>query len=113
MTDRAHISRTRRLALFREQHGRCHLCGGFIQATQAWELEHVIPLAMGGADDETNWALAHTKCHRTKTVRDLLELGRARRREAKHFGAKRSRNPLPGGRNDKLKKRIDGTVVRR
>ena len=106
MTERGHISRTRRLALFRDQHGRCHLCSGFIKATERWELEHVIPLAMGGADDETNWALAHTKCHKSKTVRDLLELGRAKRREAKHLGAKRSRKEIPGWR------RFDGTTVK-
>jgi len=113
MTERAHISRTRRLALFRDQHGRCHLCDGLIRPGEGWDLEHVIPLAMGGADDESNWALAHTKCHKSKTIRDIMDLARAKLREARHLGIRQSRNPLPCGRDSDYKKKIGGKVVPR
>ena len=98
MNKRASVSRFRRLAMFRDKDGRCHVCGEIIEFGTGWELEHIIPLAMGGADDETNWAPAHVKCHKIKTSLDLEDLGRAKRREAKHLGAKRSRNPIRGWR---------------
>jgi 5-methylcytosine-specific restriction enzyme A len=43
--------------------GCCHLCGN----PGATEVDHVVPLAEGGADDETNLAPVHEGCHREKT----------------------------------------------
>ena len=43
--------------------GCCHLCGN----PGATQVDHVIPLAEGGADDETNLAPIHEHCHREKT----------------------------------------------
>ena len=106
MTKRARMSTTRRKAIFRDKHGCCHICGWIIRIGESWEVEHIIPLAMGGVDDESNWSPAHTKCHRWKTAQDLEDLGRAKRREAKHLGAARSRNPIRGWR------KFNGTAVR-
>src|SRR5262245_1870377 len=64
---RVRISPTKRAEIFRDCDERCHLCGGRIDVGQKWDVEHVIPLAMGGADDITNWRPAHTKCHKGKT----------------------------------------------
>jgi hypothetical protein len=36
-----------------------------------------------------------------------------KRKHHAHIGAKRSKSPLPGGRNSKWKRKMDGTVVRR
>ncbi len=107
------VSTKRRVELFKAHDGVCHICGGKIQVGEAWELEHQIPIALGGADDETNWALAHVKCHRGKTSEDVGNIARAKRREARHLGIKKSRNPLPGGRSSPWKRTMDGRVVRR
>src|SRR5262245_19599899 len=85
---RVRISPTKRAEIVRNCDERCHLCGGSIRMGEAWDVEHVIPLAMGGADDVTNWRPAHVKCHKSKTIRDLIELGRAKRRERAHMGIK-------------------------
>ena len=47
------------------QHGRvCHVCG----LPMADEVDHVVPLAEGGADDESNLRPIHSvPCHREKT----------------------------------------------
>lgn len=43
----------------------CALCGA-----AATEVDHIVPLRRGGADDESNWqALCHT-CHSRKTARE-------------------------------------------
>jgi HNH endonuclease. len=85
---RRRLSRTTRLSIFMAADGICHMCGGRIQAGQAWDVSHVIPLALGGADDETNWRPAHRKCHRDHTAQtDIPAIARAKRREAKHLGA--------------------------
>lgn len=110
---RKSISAKIRLKVFNDHSGRCHICGGKISVGEAWDVEHVIPIALGGADDETNWSPAHSKCHRTKTTSDMGAIAKAKRRESRHRGVRVSRSPLPFGKRSKFKKKMDGTVVRR
>lgn len=76
------------IEFFLAHNGECHICGGKIDAVrEKWEREHVIPIALGGADDDSNMRPAHVKCHREKTDGDVAAIAKARRREAKHMGA--------------------------
>jgi 5-methylcytosine-specific restriction endonuclease McrA len=57
----------RRLRVLRAYAGVCHVCG----RCGADQVDHVIPLAFGGADDESNLRPIHaTPCHRAKTARE-------------------------------------------
>lgn len=104
----------RRLAVFESHGGKCHLCGEKIDGTkERWDLEHLIPLAIGGEDIESNVAPAHVSCHKVKTVVDAGNIAKANRIRAKHQGAHVSKHPLPGGRNSKLKRKVGGGVVPR
>lgn len=109
---RARLSTTARFALLQREKYCCHLCRGLIFVGQAWDVSHEIPLELHGADDEANRRAAHRKCHRghTATV-DLPAIARAKRIEASHHGARVSRQPMRGGRNDSLKRKMNGTVV--
>jgi 5-methylcytosine-specific restriction endonuclease McrA len=87
MTARGFISTKRRASLFTLKRGICHLCGGKVKRAEAWDLSHVIPLQLGGADDESNWDVAHRKCHRVRTAKvDAPDIAKAKRREANHKG---------------------------
>lgn len=78
-----------RARLFNLFEGKCYLCKGQIDGTkEAWEIEHVIPIAQGGEDEDSNLQLAHAKCHKAKTAEDMGNIARAKRREARHTGAK-------------------------
>jgi 5-methylcytosine-specific restriction protein A len=105
----------RRLALFEAHKGVCHICGEKIDGTrETWEIEHVIPLAMGGADDESNCRPAHARCHRPKTSDDRKVIAKAERVRAKHMGAKPSpKAKIPGSKGTKWKRKLDGTIVPR
>lgn len=115
MVRRRHWSTRARAALFMAHGGICHLCGGKIHATEAWDVSHETPLELGGADDDTNAKPAHRKCHRVHTAEtDIPAIAKAKRNEARHRGFKAaSRTPLPFSRNSRLKKKLDGTVVDR
>lgn len=89
MTARKRISARDLVALFTRKNGICHLCGGQIVPPEPWDVSHDRPLAMGGADDATNWDIAHRKCHKAHTAGvDVPQIAKAKRREAKHMGAK-------------------------
>jgi 5-methylcytosine-specific restriction endonuclease McrA len=113
MMARKSISTKTKVMLFNKRGGRCYLCEGKINIGESWDLEHVIPLAMGGLDEESNWELAHSKCHLIKTKADFGNIAKAKRRESRHIGAKESKTPLPFGKKSKWRKKMDGTIVPR
>ena len=112
---RARLSPRRRLQIFEAHNGICHICRQPIQPGQRWEISHPIPIALGGADDDTNRAPAHKHpCHSTVTAaRDIPAIAKAVRVRAKHIGAYRSSKPLPAGRDSRWSKKISGEVVAR
>jgi len=114
MTRRS-LSTRERLRLFAHHRGVCHICQGKIDGTrEAWEIEHELPVALGGDESDENRKLAHVKCHKAKTAKDVGRIRKADRARAKHTGAKsKPRHVIPGSKASGWKKRLDGSVVRR
>lgn len=111
---RRRISTKARVELFNAHKGRCHICSQKIAVGEAWDVEHVVPLALGGSDEVSNLSPAHRACHSPKTKDDVGQIAKAKRQEARHLGAKaESRNPLPGSRRSPFRKKLSGEVVRR
>lgn len=112
MTTRRSLSRTLRARVFDAANGLCHICGGKITASDAWDVEHRLPLALGGADDETNMSPAHKVCHRAKSADDIGRIRKADRQKAVLLGTKK-RPTMPGSRTSKWKRKLNGEVVLR
>lgn len=85
MTRRS-LSKLQRVRVFDRAGGLCHLCGQKIHVGQRWDVEHVKPLSMGGADDDTNMAPAHVECHAVKTAEETTQRAKADRARARHLG---------------------------
>jgi hypothetical protein len=111
---RVRITAKMRADIFLSRGGSCHLCSMKVVPGEDWDVSHDIPLEVGGKDDATNWFVAHRKCHRvhTSTV-DAPLIAKVKRIHQKHVGAKKTRSPMPLGRNSKFKRKMDGTIVRR
>lgn len=76
---------------------RCHISGRPIWPGDAWEVEHVKPLSMGGEHRESNMAPALVEPHREKTSAEASEREKADRIRRKHEGTwPRTRTPLRG-----------------
>lgn len=69
-TKRRAMTKARAARIFLAHNGKCCNCGQQIRQGDGWFVEHPIPLAQGGADDETNTAPAHTKCKPAKDATD-------------------------------------------
>jgi 5-methylcytosine-specific restriction protein A len=92
VTARKRLPTKDRVRIFELAKGTCHLCNGRIQAGEAWEVSHAVPLEMGGHDDDANRFPAHKKCHRTQTSTiDIPMIAKAKRRQARHLGIKKPR----------------------
>ena len=58
--------------LHRIQNGTCYICGGEIDLTlHVPNIDHIIPLANRGKDQEDNFALTHESCNKSKQDSNL------------------------------------------
>ncbi len=55
-------------AVWARDAGVCHLCGTLANAAD-WHLEHIVPLASGGAHSYQNTAVSHPHCNQSKNDR--------------------------------------------
>ncbi len=109
MTRRRSLSRLQRIKVFDDADGVCHICGLKIQPGVAWEVEHLIPLALGGGDTPENTRPAHFTCHKAKTRADQERIAKAVRQRANHLGIKRRQTrPMPGTKASGIKKPFGG-----
>ena len=101
-----------RLRIFLRYDGRCQCgCNRSIRPGETWDAEDTIAIINGGERRESNLKPWLTEHHKVKTREDVAEKSRVYRKAAKHLGIKlRKSRPFPGGRNSRLKKKVDGTV---
>ena len=69
-TERAALERR----LWDRQSGKCFICQEPIDLKVhkgELDIDHIEPKALGGADDDNNYALTHQSCNRSKSVSDL------------------------------------------
>lgn len=76
------------------------------------EIDHVIPLILGGSHRETNLQLLCNECHAAKTKLDVKLKAKVARVRQRHLGIRKP-SRFPGSRDSGWKKKIDGSVVRR
>src|SRR3954469_15610377 len=104
-------ARTKALA-FQRANGKCDECGTRLQPGRI-AFDHVIPDGLTGVNDLNNCNVLCTACHKQKTRDDVGRIAKAKRRYARDIGEKASRNPMPGGRASKWKRKLSGEWVRR
>ena len=112
MSKRRSFTKKQRAAVFEAGDGLCHICGLLIDGP--FEVEHMVPHALGGGDDIGNLRPAHPDCHAEKTKQDVTRIAKAKRVEKKFNGTYRaSRHIVPGSKLSKWKKPLNGPAVRR
>lgn len=103
-TKRKRMSRARRVTIFLASNGLCHICSQQIRDGEKWDVSHVVPLNLGGADDDSNMRPAHKHCHVEQTAIDKADI--AARNQAVDHGY--TGKPKP---QSPYRRKVDGTVV--
>lgn len=113
-TPRQRLTPRRRLQAWESNKGVCVVCERPIDGTRdRWIVEHIRALELGGTDELDNLGPAHEACGRLKTREDHQRTARAKRQKLAHLGAGETKWPLATSRQGMLKRKVDGTVVRR
>ena len=60
------VGRGRIYYLWKEQQGRCRMCGQFLQEGEEWQVHHLVRRSHGGDDSLDNLELLHANCHRQR-----------------------------------------------
>jgi 5-methylcytosine-specific restriction protein A len=96
---------------FRYERRRCK----FPIDVGTFHYDHFIPEGLSGGDNSlANCQVLCVHCHTAKTVRhDIKAIAKAKRIAKRLSGLKKSRNPLPFGKDSKWRKKVGGRVVLR
>ena len=73
VVDRRRPVSKRRRDIFAKSQGCCHYCAAPLQLDGAWHVEHMLPRALGGADEVGNLVAACVPCNLAKRDRTAIE----------------------------------------
>ncbi len=91
---------------------RLERCGSMLRPGH-FVYDHIDPDWFSKDNELDNCQVICDLCDRDKTAKDQGDIAKSKRIIDKGIKALTSRRPLPGGKHDRRKKRIDGTVVER
>lgn len=111
-TPRKSMTPARRARALARFGGKCSYPGCGI--TDSLQIDHTIPLELGGADEDHNLAPLCVSCHRRKTALDVKMIAKARRLRKRDAGEGRMKAKIASRGFDKSRtKKFDGSVVAR
>lgn len=87
-TDDARVPPRVRQRVFDAHGGICHISGRKIAAGEAWELEHIVALILGGQHRESNLAPALSEPHKRKTAAEMKIKAKIAAVRKAHMGIK-------------------------
>jgi 5-methylcytosine-specific restriction endonuclease McrA len=87
------MTKSRRARVIDRFNGKCASPG--CSRADSLEIDHTVPLELGGADEDHNLRPLCTYHHRLKTKLDVAMIAKARRLRKREAGEKRNTRPIP------------------
>lgn len=111
--ERIEFSAETKKAALQRANRKCEVsgCGAYLSLNR-YHYDHITPAKMGGDASLENCQIACWSCHAVKTKDDVARIAKSRRIERKRLGIKKD-SRMPGSRNSRWKKKMDGSVVER
>lgn len=92
-TPRKAMTKARRARAIERFDGKCASPG--CSVTDSLEIDHTIPLELGGADEDHNLRPLCTYHHKLKTKLDVMMIAKARRLRKREAGETRQKRKIP------------------
>lgn len=114
-TDDSRVPPRVKLRIYFRYRGRCQSCIRKLATGDVPQFDHIIALANGGTNSETNIQLLCSPCHKAKTKKDVGEKSDMYRVRLKHYGVKRKPKgrPMLGTKLSGWKKPFNAGWVKR
>lgn len=80
-----------RVRIFEKHGGRCALSNRIIRPGDKWDVDHIVALALGGANRESNMAPVLRDAHKIKTRDDVAQKSKNYRVRRRHLGVEKPR----------------------
>lgn len=97
-TPRASMTPRMRQEAYDDADGMCAWCGTKIAPGEAYDVDHNIPLWMGGAENRANRRPLHATpakpCHKAKTRKDAADRAKVKRIHEREEGSRRPRQAI-------------------
>lgn len=105
--EKRNVSKARREKIISAQDGLCKRphCG-----EQATDVDHIIPLWMGGTNGDGNLEGLCPNCHAVKTKAEASARGKVKRIEKRTEGRMKPKRPIQSRGFGNLTRKFDGTV---
>lgn len=89
---------------------KCWATGKPIHPGTPWEAHHAKEIWEGGENRESNLVPVLVDAHKALSALARKRKAKSDRIIRKAYGIRKSRNPMPGSRASRFKRRMDGTV---
>jgi 5-methylcytosine-specific restriction endonuclease McrA len=111
MTCRRYLTAKAKAEIYWAQYENCDECGDDVTLGNI-EWDHILPLCLGGSNDEDNWHGLCRKCHAKKTRHEAAMRAKADRIRKAWLGEKkrRGRKMQSRGFDTRWRKRMNGRV---
>lgn len=86
-----------RAEVFRRAAGRCEQCLAALKVGEG-EVDHILPVGLGGEPSADNARLLCRSCHKDKTAADIGRICKANRQRDRHTGAVRPAGKIKSAR---------------
>ncbi len=95
---RRDFTKLERARFFARDNGHCRNCTRKIPHGDDWDIDHIIPLARGGTNEDHNLQCLCSWCHDVKTPGDVSGAAKDKRVYANHVVPKRHQRSRSWGR---------------
>lgn len=111
-TDDTPIPPRVKIRIFDNNNKQCCHCNRLILGRLLPRYDHIIALANGGENRESNIQLLCSECHTEKTRQDTHTKSVIYKKRIRHLGIKPKRKLIPGSKGSGFRKKMDGTIIK-
>lgn len=113
MTYRSEFPVKVRKAAYDRANGICECGCGVPFGKERVDYDHILPDFLGGTNDLENCQAIRLSCHKAKTRKDMQPIKKIRREDKRRKGLEASRATIPGSKQSKFKRKLNGETVLR